>query len=97
MDVRQGRGRRDGYSKKKRNDIGLAKSINKNLKDVAKHYREEHARLQQLRMDGEVGILDVIESISFQQTHLLGLTDYQLQSLVPLHPKLSCFDQSEEF
>lgn len=47
--------------REKRNDIGLAKSINKNLKDVAKHYRQEHARLQQLRMDGDVGILDVIE------------------------------------
>jgi hypothetical protein len=47
--------------REKRNDIGLAKSINKNLKGVAKHYKEELARLQQLRMDGEVGILDVIE------------------------------------
>lgn len=47
--------------REKRNDIGLAKSINKDLKGVAKHYKEEHARLQQLRMDGKVGILEITE------------------------------------
>lgn len=47
--------------REKRNDIGLAKSINKNLKDVAKHYREEHKRLKALREQGEVGVLGILE------------------------------------
>ena len=47
--------------REKRNDIGLAKSINKDLKGVAKHYREEHKRLKTLREQGEVGILNIVE------------------------------------
>lgn len=49
-----------GILREKRNDIGLAKAIKKNLKDVAKHYREEHKRLKQLRAEGITGKLDVI-------------------------------------
>ena len=45
----------------KREDIGLAKSIKKNLKDVAKHYKAEYERLKSLRMAGEKGPLDIIE------------------------------------
>ena len=45
----------------KREDIALAKSIKKNLKDVAKHYKAEYERLKSLRMAGEKGPLDIIE------------------------------------
>ena len=41
--------------------IELAKSIKKNLKDVAKHYKAEYERLKSLRMAGEKGPLDIIE------------------------------------
>jgi len=47
--------------RQKREDIGLAKSIKKNLKDVAKHYKAEYDRLKSLRMAGEKGTLDIIE------------------------------------
>ena len=47
--------------RQKREDIGLAKSIKKNLKDVAKHYKAEYERLKSLRMAGEKGQLDIIE------------------------------------
>lgn len=47
--------------REKREDTSLAKSIKKNLKDVAKHYKAEHARLRSLRMEGKKGDLKIIE------------------------------------
>ena len=47
--------------REKRNDIGLAKSIKKNLKDVAKHYKAEYERLKSKRLEGEMGELEVFE------------------------------------
>jgi homoserine dehydrogenase len=46
--------------REKRNDIGLAKSIKKNLKDVAKHYKAEYERLKEERMKGEKGRLEIM-------------------------------------
>jgi len=47
--------------REKRNDIGLAKTINKNKKDVARHYREEYKRIKAVREAGAVGFIDMIE------------------------------------
>ena len=47
--------------REKREDIGLAKSIKKNLKDVAKHYKAEYERLKSKRLEGEMGELEVFE------------------------------------
>jgi hypothetical protein len=46
--------------REKRDDIGLAKSIKKNLKDVAKHYKAEYERLKEERMRGERGKLEIM-------------------------------------
>jgi hypothetical protein len=46
--------------REKRDDIGLAKSIKKNLKDVAKHYKAEYERLKEERMRGEKGKLEIM-------------------------------------
>lgn len=46
--------------REKREDIGLAKSVKKNLKDVAAHYRAEFKRLKAERARGETGPLTVV-------------------------------------
>jgi hypothetical protein len=42
-----------------RNDINLAKTVKKNLPDVARHYREELKRILALRADGVTGKIEV--------------------------------------
>ena len=37
------------------------KPINKNKKDVARHYREEYKRIKAVREAGAVGFIDIIE------------------------------------
>lgn len=46
--------------REKKEDIGYAKTIKKNLPDVARHYRDELERLRSLRMDGATGKLKII-------------------------------------
>ena len=46
--------------REKREDIGLAKDIKKNIKDVAKHYKAEYERLKQERLNGATGPLEII-------------------------------------
>ena len=46
--------------REKREDIGLAKDIKKNIKDVAKHYKAEYERLRQERLNGVTGPLEII-------------------------------------
>lgn len=46
--------------RERREDSNFAKSIKKNLKDVAKHYREEFKRLKELRDNGATGKLEII-------------------------------------
>lgn len=45
--------------RERREDGNAAKLIRKNLKDVAKHYREELKRIQSLRDEGVGGKIDV--------------------------------------
>ena len=42
----------------KKNDTNLAKLVKKNLKDVAKHYKQEYERMRQLRAEGVTGRIE---------------------------------------
>ena len=46
--------------RERREDTNLAKSIRKNLKDVAKHYREELKRIKSLRAEGVTGKIEIV-------------------------------------
>ena len=42
----------------KKRDIGLAKTVKKNLKDVTAHYRKEFKRMKDLRAEGVTGRIE---------------------------------------
>lgn len=54
-----GQGRLD-ILREKWNDLSLGKMIKKFQKDVSAHYRAEHKRLKQLRLDGATGKIEII-------------------------------------
>lgn len=49
-----------GILREKRENISLAKDYKKNLKDVAKHYREQYALIQEAREKGDDGRIEFI-------------------------------------
>jgi hypothetical protein len=47
----------------KHNDSNLGKSVKKELKDVAKHYKAEHEKMKQKRTNGEQGRIEFISYV----------------------------------